>query len=301
MSKREYGSDGLINTQSEQYRRGQILGFTMAEIMLVLLFLLLLLLGSKIKQLSEVLNLSFQPGSAEHNSVNALKDELTELKGKGVAEESKDVFWLTERLVLAAEDILSGKSTNTEKQINELIEKNKDLSEQLKDAEKTIKKLVGNKDPEVVTDLMSAMDSAQLNSKEAKQCLLECGGGPKACWGESIRNPDYIYNVGLYDDQLYITPNLENIEKNTFDWAMIPESAKISEPILLSRGQFQTKFSQLLEHARKNDCVYHVRLIDVKTSSKAIYKSQRQLVENNVYITIKNTWNPSEYGSLPQK
>ena len=299
MSNKEYGTYGLINTQSEEYRRGQVLGFTMAEIMLVILFLLLLLLGSKIKQLSEVLNTSYQPGTAEHNSVNSLKDELSNMKGNGLIEESNDVLWLTERLVLAAEDIFSGKSITFEKQIDKLIERNKELATENKNLKAALDTYT--KDEKTIQELgplLSAMDEAQLNPLEAKQCLLECGGGPKACWGDSIRKPDYVYNIGLYDEQLYVSPIIENIEKNSSDWAAIPETAKITQPTVLTIGQFQSKFSQLLDHARSNDCVYHARLIDINTSSKAIYKSQRQLVENNVYITIKKTWNATEYGPL---
>ena len=47
-----------ISVQSEDYRKGLVLGFTMAEIMLILLFLLLFLLGKELIDLQENLGSS---------------------------------------------------------------------------------------------------------------------------------------------------------------------------------------------------------------------------------------------------
>ena len=54
--------DRVIEQQSEAYRRGQVLGFTMAEIMLVLLFLLLILLGDQLSRLAEDLGTFYTAG-----------------------------------------------------------------------------------------------------------------------------------------------------------------------------------------------------------------------------------------------
>ena len=142
-----------------------------------------------------------------------------------------------------------------------------------------------------------------LTFEEGKQCLATCGAnegdgdGPKACWGESLRNPDYIYNVALYDDAIFVTNNFENIEKNKADWDSLLQPARIEKSTLLSNAQFQSRFAKLKEHASVNECEYAVRLVDVFTSSKAIYKKQRQLVEGYVYPTLKKRWN---YGTLPK-
>lgn len=313
MATEDSDINGVINTQSEQYRRGQILGFTMAEIMLVLLFLLLLLLGSKIKELSEELKAAFKPDSAEHQAANVLNEEMDKLKNKGVIDESKDVLWLTERLVLSAESMLAGGSKSLQDQIDNLLNENKKLTLQNEDLEKKVSNLKAENEllkkaaklPEIpgfkpsdIADVITTVGGSGLKPGEAKQCLLDCGGGPKACWGVSIKNPDYIFNVGLYDSHLFVTPNPENIKRNQSDWDLLPSDVRISEPVLLTRSQFQSRFSKLLEHGRKNDCVYHVRLIDVATSNKEIYKSQRQLVENSVYISRRTAWTP-EYGELP--
>lgn len=314
MAVQDSDLNGVINTQSEQYRRGQILGFTMAEIMLVLLFLLLLLLGSKIKALSEELKAAFAPDTTEHQAASRLNEEIQDLKDKGIVDESKDILWLTERLLLSADAILSSGSKNQNDQIDHLLEENRKLElrnvaleEKVSGLEKTIEYLtdaskpteIPGFDPSDIGELFSTVRSSGLKPGEAKQCLADCGGGPKACWGDSIRNPDYIYNVGLYDNQLYVTPNPDNVARNQNDWDSLPNELRITEPVMLTRAQFQSRFSKLLAHGRRNDCVYHVRLIDVQTSSKEIYKSQRQLVENSVYISHRSNWS-SEYGAMPK-
>jgi hypothetical protein len=252
-------SRGQIEHQSDEYRKGQVLGFTMAEIMLVILFLLLLLLGSKINKQADALSTSYQKDTLEYQAINKIKKTLSELQSQGAVDGKKDVNWLAERLVL----------------------EEKDMSESSKTAQK----------------LAPFISKNNLTFEEGKQCLATCGGGPRACWGESLSNPDYIYNVALYDDAIYITNNPENIIKNIADWDSIIQPARIENATLLTNNQFRSRFARLREHARVNECVYQVRLVDVFTSSKAIYKKQRQLVEGYVYPTPLNKWT---YGTLPE-
>lgn len=252
-------SSGQIERQSEEYRKGQVLGFTMAEIMLVILFLLLLLLGAKINKQTDALSKSYQKDTTEYQAIEKIKITLSKLQDQGLVSEDKDLNWLAERLVL------SKAGTN----------------ETIKTAQKLAPFIAQN----------------DLTFEEGTQCLATCGGGPRACWGESLSNPDYIYNVALYDDAIYITNNPENIIKNKVDWNSIIQPARIEKPTFLTNDQFRSRFAKLREHARVNECVYQVRLVDVLTSSKAIYKKQRQLVEGYVYPTPLNNWT---YGTLPK-
>jgi hypothetical protein len=252
-------SKGQIEHQTEEYRKGQVLGFTMAEIMLIILFLLLLLLGSKINKQADALSKSYQKDSPEYQAIEKIKSTLSELKNQGAVNSQKDLNWLAERLVLSEAG----------------------TSDSIKKAQKLAPFIAKN----------------NLTFEEGKQCLATCGGGPRACWGESLRNPDYIYNVALYDDAIFITNNPDNIQKNKADWDSLLQPARIEKHTLLTNAQFRSRFSKLREHASMNECVFQVRLVDVFTSSKAIYKKQRQLVEGYVYPTPLNNWN---YGTLPR-
>ena len=252
-------SSGQIERQSEEYRKGQVLGFTMAEIMLVILFLLLLLLGSKINKQADALSKSYQRDTKEYKAIEQIKTTLSELQEQGLVDEGKDLNWLAERLVLSKAS--PNETIKTAQRIAPFIAKN------------------------------------NLTFEQGKQCLATCGGGPRACWGMSLSNPDYIYNVALYDDAIYVTSNPENIIKNKADWNSIIQPARIEMPTLLTNNQFRSRFAKLREHALANECVYQVRLVDVLTSSKAIYKKQRQLVEGYVYPTPLKNWT---YGALPK-
>ena len=237
-------SKNILNNQSDQYRKGQVLGFTMAEIMLVLIFILLLLLGTKITKLTDTLDKAFVEGSKEHESILILKEASKNI--------DEDILWLTETLVLNSKPLLSGEVSTSE----------------VKDFSSTLLPIITDRD---------------ISLEEAKQCLSSCGGGPKACWGESLQNPDFIYNVELYDDFVIVNPNHDSIDKNYQDWLQIPPAVKFEEPVKLSNLDYRTRFIQLKKYGELNDCVFQVRMFDANTTSKDIYKRQRKLVEGYVY------------------
>lgn len=237
-------SKNILNNQSDQYRKGQVLGFTMAEIMLVLIFILLLLLGTKITKLTDTLDNAFVEGSKEHESILILKEASKNL--------DEDILWLTESLVLNSKPLLSGEVSSSE----------------IADFNST---------------LLPIITDREISLEEAKQCLSSCGGGPKACWGESLQNPDFIYNIELYDDFFVVNPNHDSIDKNYQDWLKIPPAVKFNEPVKLSNLDFRTRFRQLDKYGELNDCVFQVKLFDVNTTTKNIYKRQEGLVQGYVY------------------
>lgn len=294
-------SKDIINLQSEEYRKGQVLGFTMAEIMLVLLFLLLLLLGAKLQKLNKTIESSYQPNSKGFESIKSIENTLHSFQDKGLISEDKDVLWLTRQLILRADDVIKQEAewdkSSQEKIEKLIIEKQELLSENqmLKDINEDNNRIVKElKEAKLklnkITPLTDILKSNNLSDKEATQCLLSCGGGPKACWGESLANPDFIYNIALYDDGFYVSPELKSIEKNSKDWLRIPNIARLSKPQYMTPKVFRKRFGALLEYANNNSCVFQTRLIDVDTSTKKIYKAQRRLVEGYVYPTPFKTW-----------
>lgn len=297
---------GLVTRQSEEYRKGQVLGFTMAEIMLVLLFLLLLLLGAKLHKLTNTLNESYQPGTLEKQSVDVIKDTLETLKIKKLVPENKDVLWLTQQLTLNSENFIEhqmGVPESTQEQIEKLLKQKQELlyeNQVLKEMQKgdysLVDELVAAKEKiDNLQPLEDLFKDRGLTQGQAEQCLLSCGGGPKACWGESLSNPDFIYNVALYDNGFYVSPDLKSIQKNLSDWEALSMLARVSKSEFLDRKMFKRRFSALLKHAKANDCVFQVRLVDQETSSKKVYKSQRSLVEGYVYPTPFKEW---KYGTI---
>lgn len=307
--------DRVIEQQSEAYRRGQVLGFTMAEIMLVLLFLLLILLGDQLSRLAEDLEVSIQPGTPEHSAIILIQETLDNLKRQGQLDAEDDELWLTEKLTLRAADTVSeiGIDEDARETIERLTLERDLLREQateLAEEAQRLNELLEN-DPEQAqrqrdaNQLLGAVENNQLPLKRALQCMDDCGGGDgkEACWGESIFNPDYIYTVALYDDYIWVQPDEGSTSKHKPDWDAIPNQARIATPQYLSNTEYRRRFSALQRYAiAKNKgpkgCVFHVRLFDLGTTSKESYKSQEQMVESYTYRTeIKD--NGRWVGELP--
>ena len=298
--------NGIVDQQSEHYRRGQILGFTMAEIMLVLLFLLLLLLGTKITKLSNALESKKNELEKKNEVFDTVNDKLDDLKNLKLVSQDSDPLWLTEKLVLQAEDIIKKQNTwdqPTEELIEQLTnenskltKKNKDLNSKISSLESQLNEAQTNKNNN--DSLNEILKRRNISQAQAQKCLLDCGGGPKACWGESLANPDFIYNVALRDDGIFVSPAADSIQKNILKWKNLPILARIESPILLNTNQFRQHFSALLQHGKDNDCVYQVRMVDFNTSNKPIYKSRRKLVEGYVYPTQFKHW---DYGKIIPK
>jgi len=305
----------IVDQQSEQYRRGQVLGFTMAEIMLVLLFLLLILLGDEITDLTRDLKVYISPQSAQGESAILISQTLQTLKSQGQISESETELSLTEKLVLRAADTVNevGVDEETEETIARLTRERdqlRSINEALERENESLSREL-DKDPEelerqrMAEDLLNSANSNRVSFEEAMMCMDDCGGGDgkEACWGESIFNPDYIYTVALYDDYVWVRPDESNIEKHRQDWDAMPDSARVETAQYLSNPEYRRAFSALQRYAiAKNKgpqgCVFHVRLFDLGTTSKESYKSQERMIESYTYRTeIKN--NKRWIGDLP--
>lgn len=323
-------SSNLIDQQSEQYRRGQILGFTMAEIMLVLLFLLLLLMGSKLSKINNLLDDSITKDMIEYRVIEVMSNALDSFKKTEIVEEHVDLMWLTEALILAAPVLLSnGDDIEDIKKLGDMINSNIELKIDLEESVNRVKEV--ENELEIIKELLastseelqiaindiaileqssdqilekatqnrnlrSILEEINISFTEALQCLMNCGGGPKTCWGESLRNPDFIYNIALFDNKVFVSPDTESINRNRDDWNKMPAQARIESSVFLSNSEFRSRMSHLLNYGKNNDCVFQSRLVDVDTSTKDIYIQQRRLVEGYMYPTHFNNWS---YGNIP--
>lgn len=280
----------------------------MAEIMLVLLFLLLVLLGSKIQKLSDEVKSAHLSGSAEHDSVTLLENTLVELKRRNVVSADRDIEWLSERLVLSAEPIVKATGdykfddlesvAELKEQLGRLTRVSDDLradkerlAEELHSAESLKKRL------SLDEELIGIVTDRNITPSTVRQCLLNCGSGPKACWGSSLAKPDYIYNVALFDDHVVVSPDLDSVKRNQTDWNVLPVQARIEETVAMSTVEFRKAFSSLRKHSESRDCVYQTRVIDQKTTSKDSYKEKKRMVDDYTYSSIFYRW---VYGKIPK-
>ena len=121
-----------ISGQAEEYRKGMVLGFTMAEIMLVLLFLLLLLLGKLLQELREQLGNSAPLNSPEVVAGQGLKGRFESAKGnKSIPSDMTFEDWVG-KLIFQSEaeetDILEAEIKRLELLLKEKEKKNSTIA-----------------------------------------------------------------------------------------------------------------------------------------------------------------------------
>jgi DNA repair exonuclease SbcCD ATPase subunit len=145
-----------ISGQSEDYRKGLVLGFTMAEIMLILLFLLLLLLGKELRDLYSELDSSIPKDSVQAIVGKDVEDQWKEAVENGIAPQDMPLDQYAGKLIFKSEadqlDVLAAQVKSLREQL-----KNKELDiERLNDL---IKELEGN--PEYIDDLERQLAEAK--------------------------------------------------------------------------------------------------------------------------------------------
>ena len=105
----------------------------------------------------------------------------------------------------------------------------------------------------------------------------------------------------MYDDYFWVALREESRAKNLDKWNNLPDKARIESPMFLSSSDFKKRMTGLVEYGKANDnCVFSVRLFDVGTSTKQMYKDLRQLVGNYAYETpVRDTTRWTE-GTFPE-
>ena len=289
-----------VDFQSEQYRRGQVLGFTMAEIMLVLLFLLLILLGAQISNMQEEIDRSIAPDSPEARSIILIQEALYSLQAQGLLLQQDDIYTLSQKLTLVAPETIRGLPAqgSLERLLVEnerLLDQNATLRSQLSDQVEPGERLAE------ALDLQRIAEQFGLQHSSAQMCLEGCGGGdgPEACWGESISEPDYIYSVAMFDDRFFVVPDGQNIRANQDSWDSLPELARIPSGEMLTNAELVRRFRPLRAFSDQNTCKFHVRLYDYQTSTKEVFKNQRRLIEGYVYFSDRGGANNWDHGAVP--
>ena len=191
---------GTINLEKSSYRKGLLLGLTLAEIILLLIFILLLVLSINILKKEE-------ENKELHSQLEQTKEELIILQEKIVAltgsqEKANKFDDLFNELVLVRKT-----NENQKREIVALKEKTEVL-EEIKKAgvdPQEVKKLVEEK-KQLERDLLSATGQV----KNIRQKLTSLGKGTEmpACWANpNTGKTEYIFDVALTSTGLIIHDN----------------------------------------------------------------------------------------------
>lgn len=276
-----------MHDQNNAYRRGVILGLTLAEIMLLILFLLLLTFASVLSREKKQYEQKIQLLSKGNKNIEKVVTVLEE-SDPAITEELVEAFETLPAVttLIKKENLKKSKSETTKQVVLRAMEK---LT-----AEKAVESTSG--ESSIKDKLLKAVnDNEELKAQIAnvqgqnKNILHQLNSQGKGadfppCWADSKGRPEYIYNVYLSNDGITLVDN--KIPHRQSEQAQLPISSVVyDEPI--SQGQFVNQTSDLKEWAVSHECHFYVRIYDeTDGSKKALYKSLLRTVESSFYKVL---------------
>jgi hypothetical protein len=308
-----------LRDQDKQYRRGMLLGLTMAEVMTLIIFVLLLTLAATLLQ--------DQLKIADEKKQNALLQQTLEvLIPKGISVDGKQIEDALKEYVRTKEensrlrkDLIEARAENS--QIESLREIKKTLqslglkadakSEDIKDLKSlleigaAIKSAIASlpKDSAIKTvndllKLIEKLDQLANAEKLAKEnaglkgqvtfLQNKLGNGKGAvlppCWADISGHIQYIFDISLQDDGRFVVHN-NAVAERADDQAKLPvRDISYDAPMLPT--DFRNNFRPIFDYSQKQDpqCRFFVRIFDrTQVSNKTTYKASLKTVEGYFY------------------
>jgi len=307
-----------------QFRRGVVLGLTMAEALLLLIFLLMLILAVKLKgQSTEIAKLEQEKTEAQ-STLAAIQPILDKLPQKQKFDITQDYVRMKQQLDLAnarlkdaalSVDLISQASAAlpdmkpedaAKALLNEAV-----IGRQALDA---ARKITPDVPPEqAVQALLDAALIGQAVTKEsgAPQQLLASAATCRSdlqscknqtvylnsrltaktggfdlppCWVDQNGKIQYIFDASLLDDGIEVEN--KGVAGREGDQAKLP-LGRVHFNAPMSRGDFAEAFQPLLDWSNQHSCRFYVRLYDdMKTADRSEYKSLRGTVEGYFRILL---------------
>jgi hypothetical protein len=307
-----------------QFRRGVVLGLTMAEALLLLIFLLMLILAIKLKgQSAEIAKLE-QEKTAAQSTLAAVQPILDKLPKQQKFDITQDYVRMKQQLDLAnarlkdaqlSVDLISQASAAmpdlkpedaAKALLNEAI-----IGRQALDAAKKVapdvppdkavqalldSALIGQavtKESDSPQQLLASAAACHSDLQSCKNQTTYLNGRLNAktggfdlppCWVDQAGKIQYIFDASLQDNGIEIDDN--QITGREDDQAKLPLGhVKYRAP--MSRGDFGEAFQPLLNWSNQHGCRFYVRLYDdMKTADRSEYKNLRGAVEGYFRILL---------------
>jgi hypothetical protein len=277
---------GRIGEQHDAYRRGLVLGLTMAEVGILIIFVLLLLIAFE-ELARERLVRGFQGMLAvTPQRLRELQSEEHTMKGMveelGVGPESTDD--LPRRLVRMLQTLSSsGAALSALAEAKEEIAKLRAVGDALRKALAD----VGSNGPDAAVDrlqeqeLKIADQEGQLKRYERRLSEEGRGKGERPCWVKPDGTIDYLYDVVLTSGGIrmreYVLPH------RAVQRAKLPMPAVDSKETL-APAEFLRRTRPLFDRGLAENCRFFTVIYDGTASNeKALYKSLLRTVEGHFY------------------
>lgn len=308
----------------KQFRRGVVLGLTMAEALLLLIFLLMLILGVRMKtQASRIAELEKQRDDAQSTLV-AIQPFMDKLSKRQKFDITQDYVRVQQQLadanarlkdaVLSVDLVqqaasLAPADASPEEATRALLNEAAIGRQTLDAARRFAPDLPA--DQAVAALVNAAIIGQSLKDGGTPEELLASAGACKAdlqscknqttylntklnaktggfdlppCWVDAKGKIQYIFDASLSDAGIYVED--KTVAGRESDQEKLPIShARYGEP--LGPGEFSTAFSPLLKWSNDHGCRFYVRLYDdMRDGDRAEYKELRGTVEGYFRILL---------------
>lgn len=302
-----------VSEQTSSYRKGLVLGLTMAEIVVLIIFVLLLAFAALLnaeKEKTNQMSAALESTKAALVDANQKAEALIELSSEfsNIAKVigDKDVDKFVRELLEAK---ISQQKLN---EINQLLKKTKKEKEQY---EKILREAGLKASPDSIVQALEEAKSLSeafehINDKTSTEVakdyielitennrlegqlanitrkLKQIGKGTEmpACWAKPDGSVEYIYDIALASEGLILRstklPHREEGKK------ILPIS-NVIENETVSNRKFLSMTKNLFKWSVEKKCRFFVRVFDAtKAEEKKLYKKRLQTVEGHFYKKV---------------
>ncbi len=285
-----------ISEQDGSYRRGLVLGLTMAEIAILIIFILLLALGFVLEKEHErrrAIETNLRDANTKISNLSEQISVLSSLsKGRDIEEFVRELIAARE----SARELKSIKSELTEakelvSEYEEVLEgaSPKEVAEALEEAItiKSILEQFGDKHAEQIlkeyADLQIEKNrlDGQLANAQKKMESMGKGNEMPSCWATADGTVEYIYEVAVTSGGMTVRETIlahRKVDRGSLPVSMISLGQEVSET------KFKTMVRPLYNWSVDKRCRFYVKVYDLTGPTvKELYKQRLKTVVGNFY------------------
>ena len=275
----------LVAEQNASYRRGVVLGLTMAEAGILIIFVLLLLIGFNewVKAMDQeaardkvLIEKSRVAQLEERESQLAAVTNALQMKPTASDEEIRAMV----RAVVSQATSAEGQSAL--KEVNNAVSQIERLKQELKAAGYP-DDLVARVEKQA---FIVANQEGQLQYFEKQLQAAGLGKGQRPCWVDPDGEIDFLFDVLLSSDGIRMREN--RIQSREVERGTLPIPDTDSGEVL-SAAEFTRRTLPLYESSLAKNCRFFVTVFDATgATEKDLYKSLLRTVEGHFYKRLSN-------------
>ena len=269
----------ILEKQNASYRQGLVLGLTMAEIAILIIFVLLLAFAALLVHQQDKQKEAEQVAEERQKIITQLEAQLSIIQevlpdgGKNIEELQRELLLLRDAkqqlttFQKAAE--AAGFSPELEAMINAL-----EMGREYEKIESTIRELLPNGERNV---------EKLLGMVREYEKIISAGKGTEvpSCWTHDDETIEYIYDVNLTPTGLIVRDT--NLPHRANERQMLPVQNIVLDKEVLEQF-FLSSTSDLFEWSKSKKCRFFVRVFDsTGPTDKKIYQQRLRAVEARFY------------------